>query len=245
MDIEKYFQRMDIRKPIKTDLESLSYLQNQHLLTIPFENLDVLEKIHIGLDPETYYEKIILGNRGGACHELNGLFNKLLLELGFSAYLVGATMPTKDGGWDWPETHAAQIIELDQPYLVDVGFGNSARRPLPLNGERREDLSGQYRIIKTHDKYYHKQRLSDGQWKTLYRFQDSKRVLSDFSEISHHLQTSPESHFTYRRLVTIATKEGRKTLSYNTLTVVENGNRSEKEVDEKDIPALLSKEFNI
>ena len=43
-------------------------------------------------------------------------------------------------------SHAALIVELEQSYFVDVGFGDSARRPLPLTGETRLDVSGTYRI---------------------------------------------------------------------------------------------------
>lgn len=245
MDVNKYLQRINIGKPININLESLSYLQNNHILSIPFENLDVMNGVHIPLDVETYYEKIVNKKRGGFCYELNGLFHWLLEQLGFSSYLVSATIHRSDGNWGLAGSHAAQIITLDQPYLVDVGFGNSARIPLPLTGESREDVSGEYRILSVDNGFFHKQRKEEDNWRSLYRFSKSEKELTDFKDVCHHVQTSPESHFTQRLLVTIARENGRLTLARNKLTITENGNKQEKEIDEKDIPSLLAEEFGI
>jgi N-hydroxyarylamine O-acetyltransferase len=44
--------------------------------------------------------------------------------------------------------HMMMIVALDQPYLVDVGFGKFFfRRPVPLSEEVIEDISGAYRVV--------------------------------------------------------------------------------------------------
>jgi hypothetical protein len=44
--------------------------------------------------------------------------------------------------------HMIMIVELDQPYLVDVGFGEFFFiRPVPLSEEVIEDISGAYRVV--------------------------------------------------------------------------------------------------
>lgn len=245
MDVVKYLKRIGVDKDIKVDLESLAYLQNQHLLTVPFENLDVINKVHIPLDVKTYYEKIVNNNRGGFCYELNGLFHWLLGKLGFSSYLVAATLYRGEGNWGRSNSHASLIVDLNRPYLVDVGFGNSARKPLPLNGGERKDVSGLYRVIPAKEGYYYKQRKEGGNWRTLYRFLVEERKLSDFEKQCHFVQTFPTSHFTQRRLVTIATEKGRKTLSKDKLTIVENGERREIEVKDWKLASLLAKDFGI
>lgn len=245
MDVNKYLRRINVEKPIHVDLQSLAHLQNKHMLSVPFENLDVMEGVDIPLDVETYYEKIVNEKRGGFCYELNELFHWLLKESGFSTYLISATIHRSDGTWGREGSHAAQIVTLDQPYLLDVGFGNSARLPLPLTGESRKDVSGEYRILSVEDGFFHKQRKEEGRWRTLYRFSQSEKELTDFKDVCHIVQTSPESHFTQRLLVTIARENGRLTLARNKLTITENGNKREKEIDEKDIPSLLEKEFGI
>src|SRR5699024_11263180 len=39
-----------------------------------------------------------------------------------------------------------QTCALPISYLTDVGFGDSARIPVPFNGEMRKDVSGAYRL---------------------------------------------------------------------------------------------------
>src|SRR5699024_8775141 len=126
-------------KKSEKDLIFLKELQKQHIITVIFEKLDVINKIHISLNIALYYQKVIEQKRGGFCYELNGLFHWLLQSLGFRCRLIAGTVKRPDGGWALSESHATQIVYLDQPYLVDVGFGDSARIPLPLSGEERED----------------------------------------------------------------------------------------------------------
>ncbi len=243
--VAKYLKRLNVKKEVQADLASLAYLQNQHLLTVPFENLDVMNKVYIPLAVDTFYQKIVENQRGGFCYELNGLFQWLLNQLGFASFLSGATLYRGEGAWGRPQSHAVQIVHLDQPYLVDVGFGNSARTPLPFNGETRKDVSGLYRLIQGEGGYYHKQRKEKGAWRTLYRFKNKEMKLFEFKEACHRVQTSPDSHFTQRLLVTIATETGRKTLAKNTLTITEREQVKKIEVGAKDIPELLKTEFGL
>src|SRR5699024_11667617 len=107
------------------------------------------------------------------------------------------TVKRPDGGWALSESHATQIVYLDQPYLVDVGFGDSARIPLPLSGEEREDVSGKYRVIHVRDSLYDLQKtLEKDEWKTLERGDMQEKELKDGTEVCHFSQTSPDSHYT-------------------------------------------------
>jgi len=65
------------------DDKTLRLLQRQHLLNVPFENLDIHWKRPIVLDTDKFYQKIVEGKRGGFCYELNGMFNELLCDIGF------------------------------------------------------------------------------------------------------------------------------------------------------------------
>ena len=89
MTIDKYLSRIGLeRQNVRCDLESLRILQLQHLLNVPFENLDIHWKVPIALDTERFYEKIVENRRGGYCYELNGLFDELLKGLGYHTHLV-------------------------------------------------------------------------------------------------------------------------------------------------------------
>ena len=83
MNKEKYLRRIGITKTgFPANLENLKFLQKQHLVHIPFENLDIHWKRLILLDVAGFYKKIVGEKRGGFCYELNGLFYELLKELG-------------------------------------------------------------------------------------------------------------------------------------------------------------------
>jgi N-hydroxyarylamine O-acetyltransferase len=128
---------------------------------------------------------------------------------------------------------------------VDVGFGDSVRQPLPLTGEEKTDVSGTYRIRESGEGIYDLQRLEDGKWRILYRFSDKPRQLNDFHDACFFNQTSPESHFTHGDLATIATKNGRVTLSGLTVTKSEAGTKEKYEITEEEKREFLREQFNI
>src|SRR5690625_2919330 len=92
MKINNYLHRIGLTNVKENNLETLKLLQMNHLLHVPFENLDVIHHVPIPLNIETYYKKIVTNHRGGFCYELNGLFNWLLQQLQYNCYLVAATV---------------------------------------------------------------------------------------------------------------------------------------------------------
>jgi N-hydroxyarylamine O-acetyltransferase len=246
MEVERYLQRISWTGPIEVNRKTLFQLQEHHMLHIPFENLDVIQKVRIPLDVETYFRKVVLNHRGGFCYELNGLFNWLLQSLGFNSRLASATVKRPDGGWTLSGSHACLIVDMEKPYLVDVGFGDSVRMPLPLSGEEREDVSGTYRLAKLKDGVFDLQKYQkpDG-WETLYRLDTSPRTLNDFEEVCQFNQTSPRSPFTKQPLVSLATPDGRLTLSGNTLTTTHRGEKHQTVIDNKDMTIALKQYFGI
>jgi N-hydroxyarylamine O-acetyltransferase len=244
MNKEAYLARFHAEKRNIAGLDYLCYLQEQHMLHIPFENLDVIYKTPIVLDVKGFYEKIVERHRGGFCYELNSLFCWLLNELGFNAHLIAGTVQKEDGSWALKESHATILVHLDRPYLTDVGFGDSVRKPIPLTGETVEDASGVYRVHQLDDSTYDLQKRENG-WKTQYRFTIEEKQLEQFAPMCEFNQTSPYSPFTKTNVTTIATNSGRITLSGTTLTITENGEKQKQEIDREKIPALLKKYFHI
>src|SRR5690625_4237024 len=92
MEVNNYLQRIGLTNVTGNNLETLQLLQMNHLLHVPFENLDVIHHVPIPLEIETYYKKIVTNRRGGYCYELNGLFQWLLQQLQYDSYLVAATV---------------------------------------------------------------------------------------------------------------------------------------------------------
>lgn len=74
INLKKYFERINFKSAPKADLSTLKQLHRLHLLNIPFENLDIHFNKKIILSFEKIEKKIVTGNRGGFCYEMNGLF---------------------------------------------------------------------------------------------------------------------------------------------------------------------------
>jgi N-hydroxyarylamine O-acetyltransferase len=148
MNYKDYLNRIGIKEIKKPSLEFLSELQNRHLLSIPFEDLDIPEK-RIELDLIKIYDKIIPSKRGGFCYELNGLYHWLLTSLGFEADMLSARVFNTEQQKFGPEyDHMTLLVHLEKDYLTDVGFGDSFRLPIELPGGEVVDISGHYRIVK-------------------------------------------------------------------------------------------------
>ncbi len=132
MNKKSYLNRIGIEKTdVAADLENLKFLQRRHLLTVPFENLDIPWKRPIDLDGNRFYEKIVKEKRGGFCYELNGLFYELLQEIGFQSKMISARVGDEAGKFSAEYDHLAIITQIgDDEYLVDVGFGKFTAEPL-------------------------------------------------------------------------------------------------------------------
>jgi N-hydroxyarylamine O-acetyltransferase len=126
-----------------------------------------------------------------------------------------------------------------------VGFGDSVRKPMPLSGEVVRDVSGSYRMTNVAGHTYDLQRLEGEVWKTLYRVCTLPKKLTDFTLMCEFNQTSPDSPFVHKRLVTIATPTGRITLSGETLTVTESEKKTKRNVSKEEIPDILQNHFYI
>jgi N-hydroxyarylamine O-acetyltransferase len=69
---------------------------------------------------------------------------------------------------------------------------------------------------------------SDNEWMPQYGFTLRSYQLADFAGMCHYHQTSPESHFTQKRVCSLATPAGRVTLSDMRLIITQNGERQER-----------------
>ena len=63
--------------PVLPNLQTLQQLHHRHLLTIPFENLSNIKNEGYANTKDQLFKKIIEGQRGGLCYELNALFGFL------------------------------------------------------------------------------------------------------------------------------------------------------------------------
>lgn len=248
MNAKAYLDRLGIASASDSGFDLLAELQQAHLLAVPFENLSVIWREPIVLDEERLVEKVVHRRRGGYCYELNGAFAWLLSQLGFQVTRVSARVYNGSAQEFGPEfDHMALLVHLDRDYLVDVGFGDSARQPIPLPAGEVQDISGRYRIRPAAgvERELHLQRQGAEGWQPQFAFTTTPRQLADYAEMCHYHSHSPASHFTQRPVCTVATPTGRITLSPATLTITEHGEKQTTPIAEADYDSLLWEHFGI
>ena len=247
MDAGKYLARIGLDSAPGLDRQGLETLQRSHLTHVPFENLDVYYQRGVSTDPVRSTAKIVEGGRGGWCFELNGSFATLLSELGFQVTRLGATV-VLEGASNGPQpSHASIKVDLDRPYLVDVGFGDSFIRPLPLDGDGAHDGgTGLYGFHGDGDTLTLRFQ-EDAGWADQYRFSTVGVRPGDFDPSSHFLQTSPTTHFTKKPFATRLIDGGpdRVTLVHDRIKLRRNGRWTETPVSSGDWSKVLNEWFGM
>ena len=228
MNLEAYLQRISYRGSLEPTFETLRALHRAHLLAIPYENLDIHLGRPLSLSKDTIFEKLVLERRGGWCYEMNGLFAWVLKALGFEPRLLGGAVNRDNLGVAAERNHLALWVELDKPYLADVGFGNGFLEPLILEESRQRQgfLT------------YHLERLDETWWRYRqdhggpnYDFTLDPYELEAFSEKCHYLQTSPESGFVRLTTCHRFTPEGIVSLRGAVLEEMDQTGRRERVID--------------
>jgi len=217
------------------------------MLSVPFENLDIALGNKIVCDEDAFVHKIVERRRGGFCYELNGAFAGLLRALGFRVTLLSARVPRDDGSASPEFDHLALKIDLDEPWLADVGFGDSFLEPLLMKSPKEQLQDGRrFRVVDRGASLHVEKAEPNDAWKSQYSFTLTPRSLTDFAAMCHYHQTSPVSHFTQKRICTRATPAGRITLTDRKLIFTRDGVKEEKLVESEEAwGAALKERFEI
>jgi len=247
VDVLSYLARIGYSGPVEPTSETLRVLHRDHMIAVPFENLDISFGRRIVTEEDAILQKIVNKRRGGFCYELNGAFAALLRALGFEVTLLSARVARANGGEGPDFDHLTLRVDLDEPWLVDVGFGESFLEPLRLEaGRERLDPAGTFRLVQDGDRWYMQKGEPDGKWRPQYSFSLEPRCLEEFAGMCHYHQTSPESSFTQKRICSRATQDGRITLSEMKLIVTSKGQRAEKLLSsESEWRRTLDEQFGI
>ena len=251
MDTYAYLKRIQYSGPVSPDVQTLLGLQRAHLLHIPFENLDIGLKRPIQLEEEALWDKIILHRRGGFCYELNGLFARLLQEIGFDVNYLNASVYNREGELGIDFDHLALLVRVPgqtERWLADVGFGDSFNEPLSFDGPKIQAQGLRaYRLEQAQGGYATWQRNYDGSWERHYFFDlKAHRFPEEYLSACNYHQTSPQSSFTRGSIISRATLDGRVSLEEGRLILTSNGMRTEQPVSNKnEYLALLKLHFGI
>ena len=240
IDARAYLDRIGYSGPTEPTAATLAALHRAHMLAVPFENLD----IHLGrrnvLDPDHVFDKVVRRRRGGWCFELNGLFALLLEQLGYAVTRCAASVVLSDP--PSPDfAHLTLRVDLDEPWIADVGFGDSFTGPLRLfeTGDQLRD-GRPYRLEQ-----------ADGRV-TLFRegsrqyvFTLTPRRMPEFQGMCDALQTPP-GHFTDAPICSLLTEDGRVSLAGMRLITTTPAGRDERELaDEVEREAVLREVFGV
>jgi N-hydroxyarylamine O-acetyltransferase len=194
MDLASYLRRIGYDAAPAADFDTLLQLQRAHLAHIPYENLDVQLGRQLTLDPKDAFAKLVTHGRGGWCYEMNGLFAWVLEAIGFRIMpMTGAVMRSERGA-SAIGNHLVLAVDLDQPYLVDVGLGDGPSEPIPLrSGIYRQS----WRTVRL-------EQLAEGWWRfhnvetalaPSFDFQHRPADWAVLQQRCHWQQTSPDSRF--------------------------------------------------
>ena len=203
--------------PITHTVEFLGAVQTACVLTIPYENLDILDGKPVSLDPEDIYRKIVTEHRGGYCFELNALLHHMLAEMGFhvesrfARYLRGESkIPFR--------RHRIVVVTLDgEEYMLDIGVGQVAPRlPLKLVENEIQEQNGEtYRFAWDTSLGWILSDLHKGEWRQYISFTCERQYEEDFIPASFWCEKHPDSPFNKGNMIAIKTPNGRKTVDGN------------------------------
>ncbi|WP_163132224.1 arylamine N-acetyltransferase [Agarivorans sp. Alg241-V36] len=256
MNTRAFLQRIDFKQSVTIDLATLSQLQQQFLFNVPFENLSIQQQKPLDYRPSAVFNKVVERKQGGVCYELNSLFCDALQALGFKARIIAAQMwPDKKARADWDYNHMAVIVKLaGKEYLVDVGNGIYLGKPLAIAGGDYAECEGlrfhceayddEHLVLLTEPLASIQDRSEQQVLVQRYVFKPKGAMREDFKPACHYVETSPDSVFVQKLVVTRWTEQGRITLSDNTFIETDLAqNRTETAVADTERNTLLKDKF--
>jgi N-hydroxyarylamine O-acetyltransferase len=234
--VGEYLDRIGLAAEPEPTLDWLAAAQAAHLTAVPFENLDIHLGTPITLDEDLLLDKVVRRRRGGFCYELNGTFAWLLRQIGFPADLLEARVAVDDRRYTDPFDHAVVRVWIDgAPWHADVGFGDHARMPFPMDeGAVHREGGRSWRWVGRIAGHLDLDvRRPGGDWSPDHRMSLAPHVLADFADRCRWQQTSPDSHFTTGPVCTLARPDGgRVSLADDRLiTTAPDGTRGEVTLD--------------
>jgi N-hydroxyarylamine O-acetyltransferase len=240
IDARAYLDRIGYSGSTEPTAATLAALHRAHMLTVPFENLDLHLGLRNVLDPDHVFDKVVRRRRGGWCFELNGLFALLLEQLGYTVTRCAAAVVLSD-----PPTpdfaHLTLRVDLAEPWIADVGFGDSFTGPLRLNETGDQLREGRpYRLEQADGRVT---LLQEGSRQ--YVFTLTPRRMPEFQGMCDALQTPP-GHFTDAPICSLLTEDGRVSLAGMRLITTTPAGRDERDLaDEAERGVVLREIFGV
>lgn len=155
MDLDRYLARIGYDGPLAVDVPTLEAVVESHALGVAYENLDVYLEDPVTTSVDEALAKIVDRGRGGWCYEMNGTLGWALEQIGFHVTRMVGAANEADGGPDQRGNHLVLRIDLDEPWIADVGLGGSLVRPFPVAEGSIEQGWRSFRV----------ERMGEGHWR--------------------------------------------------------------------------------
>ncbi len=248
MRLQPYFERIEYGGSIEPNLTTLAALQQAHVCSVPFENLDVQmgRPLSIGIDEA--YEKIVVNSRGGWCYEQNGLFGWALSEIGFDVTRIAGSVMREQRGEVSDANHLCLLVkspESKTKYLTDVGFGGSMIRPIPLIEDRHLQPPFNLGLERLDDHYWRFWESLGGEAFT-FDFKDEPAREPSLAKRCEFLQNDPSSGFVLNLVAQLRSHDQHCMLRGRVLRVAKPGAIESKTVDSPEsLVSTLSNIFHL
>lgn len=221
-----YLRRIGFEGKAEPTLECFRKLMTCHLSTVPFENLDVYHgHIEPSLETDAMFEKIVTRHRGGYCFELNGLFSKLLCEIGFDVCCHAARVMV---GREYipPRAHRVIVVKLsDKKYFCDVGFGGPVpTEPVEITFDKEietEDFR-RYKFV-CEERGIMLLAERNGVFVPVLMFDETPSDEAEFVPLNAFCAYSEYEPFRKKQMVRLGKEEGRCSIDGNVLKIRNNG----------------------
>ncbi|MFC5740085.1 arylamine N-acetyltransferase family protein [Dyella tabacisoli] len=244
--VSQYLARIGFDGSVVANLDTLRALHKAHMHHVPFENLSIHIGEAISLDLDDVFHKLVVQRRGGFCYELNSLFHALLCTLGFKVKILSGQVFNGET-YSAPFSHLLLLLDIaGQQLIADVGYGDSFTEGLPLDGTPMERLGTWHKVERQGETFTLMQDKGAEGYKAQYRFTLATYDIDAFKDRCHFQQSSPDSPFTQRSICTIATDDGRNSISSNRFIQTVRGVRSERTIEHApELKQLLLEYFGI
>ena len=247
MDYSRYLQRINFSDRARVDEQTLSKLHQQHVMSVPFENLDIHYRNIFDLQLKNIFRKVVEDRRGGFCYELNYLFSNLLTAIGFSSKIISSRIFDSSGCLGPEFDHMSIHVEMERDYLADVGFGDLFVKPLEIKDGIQSDGRNDFLIEAIGGEEFVLSMSSGGsEYQKKYLFSLKEACLEDFQAPCLDKQTNPDSYFVKNTICTRTTESGRVTLFNDRIIVTSGREKTETLIlSDIDLRVQLMKHFDI
>lgn len=152
--LNSYLKRIGYQGPQTPTLDVLRNIHRQHVLSIAYENIDVLLQRPVDRSIEHIHNKLVIEQRGGWCYEMNGLLGWALTQIGFNVTQLSGGVMRKEHGDAAYGNHLLLHIDLDvnadntnQAWLADTGLGDGLLEPIPLNAGSYQQNNATFSLV--------------------------------------------------------------------------------------------------